>query len=653
MRRIPFLQLFLAVPLSLVVACGDDGGDDSADPDAMPDDPDADTTPDATEAGACGTAAGAISSYPGTYSGSVIGGGADYNVAEGTCTVEVGYYDQAGEDVVIDLSGLTAGTNYAVTVDSADDLGVYVATSCDAAGPASGACLAMTDATLAGETIYFTATGATASVIVDNYDAAATAGDFTLTVDVAECIDSTECSGATPTCVNYDCVECATSFDCGTAAESVCDTATNTCGVGPTACTGDDTRDTTAPGDDGPAGATALTLPTAGVPTVITSNVCGTPATEQDWFTFTTTAVSSYGFNVNWATAGVDIDVVLFDDEGAVVRSAATDSTTGPEQFLAANLPIGTYYVMVYQYAPTTAPAGAYTLTMSIPECTTSFQCGTAAEPICSTAGECVATTANACVGDDVADAAAASDDGPGGSTLLVSGVGVAANVCNSPTSEADWYRFVVASAGSSAQINLTWGAMPPDLDVYVYDSTGALLGLSFWVRPEVVDLSYLAAGTYYVMINKFDPAASTTAVEPYTITATVTPQTGCTMNAQCDDEYSTQFLRSVCTAGACGFLPPGSRADGMPCDSGDDCMSGSCSYIQFDADAGESVCTTTCTTTADCAAITGTACTAGLCRPTCATDLECGANTGSDMLDTGEPWDYGTCTVATGECTF
>jgi hypothetical protein len=103
-------------------------------------------------------------------------------------------------------------------------------------------------------------------------------------------------------------------------------------------------------------------------------------------------------------------------------------------------------------------------------------------------------------------------------------------------------------------------------------------------------------------------------------------------------------------------FIPPGARANGAPCDDAADCMSGICSYNLFEADAQDSVCTTTCAQTADCTGIgAGLTCSTGfttnVCVPSCAADVECGALVGSSMVDPGLPWNYGTCTVATGVC--
>jgi len=135
-----------------------------------------------------------------------------------------------------------------------------------------------------------------------------------------------------------------------------------------------------------------------------------------------------------------------------------------------------------------------------------------------------------------------------------------------------------------------------------------------------------------------------------------------CTTSAQCAAEYKNQIYRGTCvTAGAgtgsCTFITTTGGANGAACDSAGDCMGGRCSYITFDADAQDSVCTTTCTSDANCAFSGGLKCTTGLqtnfCVPSCTSDLECGANVGSATLTSGQPWDYLTCTTATGVCSL
>ena len=79
-------------------------------------------------------------------------------------------------------------------------------------------------------------------------------------------------------------------------------------------------------------------------------------------------------------------------------------------------------------------------------------------------------------------------------------------------------------------------------------------------------------------------------------------------------------------------------------------------SYTAFESDVAPSVCTTTCTTDADCASVPGAPiCSAGrlpnLCLPGCVAATECGTDPATKSPDPGLPWDYYDCTVAAQRC--
>jgi len=636
----------LALCLVLIAACGDDSNP---------------ATPDAP-GGACTGTVGEILTYPGTFAGTVVGGVADLTVGEMDCTANTGdlWFDPVGEDVIVTLGGLTVGKSYLVSLTTADDLSFYVVGGCPPATGAVMGCLNFTDETFTNEAGVFVATATEHYVVVDasNDPDPPTTGMFTLDVSEAECTEATEataCGAATPFCVDFACVQCASLFDCS-GATPVC-SADNACVAGPTTCTGDDVRDTTAPGDDGPSVATTITAPTAGNPTTATGSICNSPAgLETDWYKIT--LAGDVGIELNF-TGGADIDVLLVSGAGAIVESGETDGPAS-EAFRTSGLTAGTYYIVVRQFAPMgTVAAVPYTLKVQLPECTNDFSCLLAASPVCNGAGSCVAGP-SACVGDDAADVGVGADDGPAAARTLVSGVAATGSICSSPASEADFYKIVVAN-GEGLTLALAWtnGATPVDLDPDILDSTGAVMGRSFYLNPENVRVTYLPAGTYYVRITSFAATAST-AVQAYTLTVTRTAAQVCTSRADCAAEYSTQLYRGNCVTatGVCAAIPAGAGAVNTPCDSGNDCTSMRCSYIAFDADAQDSVCSATCTTTAACTAIDpGLTCTTGFqtnfCVPSCTTDLQCGANPGSSMVTTGQPWDYLTCTVATGTCSI
>jgi hypothetical protein len=642
MRRIslPLLAAVL-VPLS-IAGCGGGGDDDDDGDDVNP--PDANTA-----LNICGTAAGTISTYPGMFTGVTIGAGADLAVAEGACADERAWFDNVGDDQVVNLTGLRANETYVIELTTDDDLAFYVTTACDAAGPTSGSCMLYVDESFTNEIGDFVAPASgNVAVIVDAFENPMPPGTgaYTLSVREAECASNPDCTDPNrPVCDNFACVQCASLFDCMSPTAPVCDTA-GMCVAGPAQCTGDDANED----DDGPAAATMIAAPTLVAPTVVTGGICNTPPAEADWYTFTTAAQGGIRVGLTFDTANPenDVDVYLLDAAGGLIR--AGENLAGEDEEFIADLPAGDYYVLVRQFAPDNAAAISYTLTLGVPECVSSFQCLTAAAPVCSTGGTCGPGPAD-CTGDDAADAAP-GDDGPAGGTL-VAGTTQTFNrqLCAGP-GESDFYRAVVTQ-GQGLTVSATFDGAE-DFDVYALDATGAIVGFTFWLNPETVALTYLPAGTVYVQIVRFAPSGL--AASAYSVTITKTTAQTCANAADCAAEYETQIYRGQCTAGACVFIPPGARANGAPCDDGPDCMSGSCSYNLFESDAQDSVCTTACAQTADCAGIgAGLTCTTGfqtnLCVPSCAADLECGALVGSSTPDPGLPWNYGTCTVASGVC--
>jgi hypothetical protein len=649
--------------LLIALAAAACGGKSSSNPDAASGNPDASTTPDGPAAGACAefaAPAGTIA-LPGTFDGSVVGKGADLSVAMGACATEVDdfYFEPKGEDTVVKVTGLTSGSKYGVVLTTDDDLSFYVATGCMNGSPGAGQCAVFDDASYTTEAAAFTASAAEEYIVIDNSEdpAPPTTGNFSLKVVAAECTDDTECTTAGKThCVQFACVECANSFDCTSPTAAVC--TAGACGGGVTQCTGDDAKDSGS-GDDGPASATTIAAPTAQTPTVVTAAVCAIPAAEGDWYKVVWPAAGDLGIALDFAGSANNLEVGLFDSTGALVDSG-TNAAGLPEALISTALPAGTYYVLVIQVEPpTNAAAVAYTLTLDRPSCTNDFACATAAKPVCAGNGLCTAGPLF-CTSDDVGDTTSGGDDGPAGARTLTPVVGTPATVtsavCNLTAAERDLYKVTVVN-GAGLDATLTWTGAT-DLDLRILDSTGKLVGESFWVMPESVKVTYLPAGTYYLEVTKFDQNAQTGATQAYTLNVALTTPQVCLNATDCAKDPSTQLYRGACTTGACHFIAAGARANGQACDSGDDCTSGECSYIPFEANAQKAVCTTSCTTTADCNAVgTGLTCSTGqatnFCVASCGTNLDCGANTSSGTLDNGQPWDYYDCAAATGVCTI
>ena len=184
----------------------------------------------------------------------------------------------------------------------------------------------------------------------------------------------------------------------------------------------------------------------------------------------------------------------------------------------------GVAYVVV-DYFSTTPPAnGTYLLTVAEVECVTSFDCATAGAVVCELF-ECVAGP-SACVGDD-GTPPEDDDDGPFGATALVLGAPAAGSVCSEPAAEGDFYSVAVAG-GDDLALVLAWTTGGVDLDLFVYDSAGAPIAEGFSsANPERVLVEDLAAGTYYVQVDRFESfdmgmPVTTTTVEPYTLTASI-----------------------------------------------------------------------------------------------------------------------------------
>ena len=646
----------LGALLVFVAACGDDGNNNKND------------GGNGDGGNTCATAPLQITSVPGMVSGTVIGGGADLTAAEMSCTEEYDWFDPVGEDTVVAVSGLTVGQRYGVTLQSkTDDLSIYITAACPPATGMVTGCTTFTDTafpffTNDPEVVTFTATATTHYVVVDTSATAMNVedGDFTLEVTNATCgpqTEATDCQQATPYCVDFACKQCITSFDCASGTPS-CDTG-NTCVASPAQCTGDDARDNGA-GDDGPSVATVINAPTTiPAPTTIDGAICSTPATEEDWYRIALTQDVSVSLTFTGATN--DLDIFLYDESGEVV-TASVENAGINEAFLTEDITAGTYYILVTQYAPTaTAAATAYTLTVALPECTPGdwpiTSCPTAGESTCNSGGQCAAGPA--CTGDDAGDP---NDDGPAGARALANNTPVTAAACTL-SGEFDYYSFNSA-AGAGKTITLDWIDAALDFDVSVVDATGKSYGFSFNTKPEVVTLTNLPAGTYYVRVQNF-AQQGTAAAAAYTITGVTTAVVPCTnTNNQCAAEFKTQIYRGVCTAATdvCSFIPDNDTVTlGGKCDSDGDCMGTNvCSYATFQSNAENSVCgPMTCASDADCTAA-GTAagqtlkCTTfssgNTCAPACDANTDCGASNGT-TLEPGFPWDYFTCTVAAGTC--
>lgn len=283
--------------------------------------------------------------------------------------------------------------------------------------------------------------------------------------------------------------------------------------------------------------------------------------------------------------------------------------------------------------------------------CRSSFDCTAAGAAEC-VEGTCT-NTPNQCtttVGEP--------DNGPAAARPLTA-TPTAGGICSTPDTETDWYKFEVTAAGAGATVTMNWTDMAKDLDLLVTDAQGFIIGQSYWGnRREDVRMTYLPTGTYYVAVTLFSDMPEAASAE-YTIGVTTTAAQQCTSSTDCATESLKQVYRGQCNTttgdaqrGACQFIPAGTRAEGMPCDSGNDCGNGLCSYRRFESDAEKSVCTKTCTASTECSA--GFACTTpfatNVCWPTCLEDIECGvAGVGTMPSAPTDAWRYLGCATAAG----
>ena len=664
--------LTAAIPLiaSIAIGTGCGGGSNSADAALT-----ADAGIDApSSGGACGTAASTITAYPGTYTGSTAAGAGTLTVAMGVCTQEDNYDGAAGVTQTVVLNNLTAGKTYVVNLVTTEDLLFYVATSCDAAGPTSTGCLLYEDQSSTNETGTFVApTSGSVSVIVSSFAALASGaqGVYTLNVAQAECATSTDCTDASkPICsTSFTCVACQTDIDCTTGAAPTCDTTSNSCVAGvASTCTGDDSDEPS----NYPAQATTLAYPTANTPTVHHAAVCNIPATESDFYKFTATAAGSLTVDIDWTLAGADLDAQVLDSTGAQV---AAGTSTAPSEHFSVSIPAaGTYYLQVDEFSAgtptdpqtpiTSAAATAYTVTLQVSNCTTSFDCTNAATQVCD-AGACGAGPA-LCTGDDTADMGN-GDDGPTGATNITVAVGststpIDAVECNIVATEQDWYKTTVA-AGEGLVITTSWQPTTNAFLTLVFDSTGAVVGASEYLNPSVTTLTYLPAGTYFIEVANTSTTTPSTDSSPYALTVKRTAAQSCATAADCAGEFNTQFYRGDCQATgdkACHYITAsGTIVDGGACDTGIECSSNTCSadLELFGSHQQKAICTPAagCSADADCASLgTGFTCYTdfGFCIPACTKDTDCGADSSITTPTTGLPWAYGTCDTATGDCT-
>ncbi|MCA9544431.1 MAG: hypothetical protein KC613_08575, partial [Myxococcales bacterium] len=177
-----------------------------------------------------------------------------------------------------------------------------------------------------------------------------------------------------------------------------------------------------------------------------------------------------------------------------------------------------------------------------------------------------------------------------------------------------DYFRFEVPAEAAAFTLEVAARFREGvDIDVYVYDATGALVAAA--TSPdqttEVATARYIAPGAYTVFVDQF--SSDRLEDTAYTLSVgLVDNDDACTAEGnQCG---STEPLRALCDAetGACraidgqGQVPLGGR-----CDSDNDCVPEAAVCWVFEGGAGgQNICTVPCQGEGDCAAVPGTVCT-------------------------------------------
>jgi hypothetical protein len=310
-------------------------------------------------------------------------------------------------------------------------------------------------------------------------------------------------------------------------------------------------------------------------------------------------------------------------------------------------------------------PAGGFCNAGLCGACASAFDCATAAAPACladGASGRAVCRAPAACAGDD-----GAANQGPAAARMLMSG-SLAGKVCDA-AGQSDWFVFHNPGPGD-VSFTLAWSIGDPgnaeDLDLVVYDASGAVLGESYLgSSQEAVALTYLGAGAVYARVTAYSTGATAGAV-PYTL-GVARVASSCAADADCAAVYAHQRLRGHCSGGACvAIAGGGALAAGAACDSPDDCASGLCTYGGSESAAGEYTVDyyylEGAASRAYCVAARcgdehpcdgGKVCSLGYCLPPCTSSAQCPIIAGGGDVVPIDGWAHARCDTASGECRY
>lgn len=176
-----------------------------------------------------------------------------------------------------------------------------------------------------------------------------------------------------------------------------------------------------------------------------------------------------------------------------------------------------------------------------------------------------------------------------------------------------DWFRVMVTEEQAAWLLMVTVEFREGvDIDVYVYDAGGNLMGqaVSADETTETVEVRFAEPGEYFVRVDQFSSDALRDT--EYAITADVIDnEDACTADG--NECGGTEPLRTQCLEnGACASLDGAGEVElGGLCDSDDDCVDGADLCWVFEGgEQGWNICTRGCRGDGDCEDIEGTVCT-------------------------------------------
>ncbi len=174
-----------------------------------------------------------------------------------------------------------------------------------------------------------------------------------------------------------------------------------------------------------------------------------------------------------------------------------------------------------------------------------------------------------------------------------------------------DWYVVELEGPSQNLTVDVDF-AGNGDLDVYIYSEEGRLMGSGTEpdANPEQALSTFLAAGRYFVRVNKFPDGNGVDGEVIYTLSLNAGPIDCRIEGGTCDQ---TQPLRLTCEeeTGACvDFQGNGEVALGDNCDTLDDCVEGAEFCFTFrGTENGGNICSHFCRSGADCADVPGSQC--------------------------------------------